>query len=621
MLDRVLTDLEAMERVLSVFATPLTPSAFAGAFERLCDSLRVPLHLVYRGAEADREHVERDVRAWVRLMEIVRETMAAAAEERPAGEPLPLRQHTEMVRLALLRERYNVREEFGRGVLVTSIDETRGLPVEVMFVAGLVDGEFPSVYQTEVFLSVRRQRIREQRHNWRNRYLFYQAVTNWSDRLYLTYPDSDGDVDFVRSPFVDAFLAAVEADEWNGGAGTPLEATLWSPDDALRWFASRRTAGSGIPASLQNRLEKVRFAAAVERSRAGFHDRPGYEGILGSALSERCLHVLRERRDEVYSISELETYQACPFRYMAEHLLRLFVPEDFREDLSAVERGSLLHEALRRFFTDRRTRGMPPLAGCSEETFEAALHDLKSVLEEELAVHTIPDPFWEVDRQILLGEESGTGGIARAFLEAERSRLVETTPAYFEAAFGGARGPGADDLLSTEEPLRLGGVLLRGRIDRVETGDGFYAVMDYKTGRELPGRADLEAGLSLQLPVYLGAAGELLGERGGHPAAALYCQLRDQARFVVALADRRYGGRAFLTREGTRRPVLEEPEFRGLIDSAYRTLGRAVEGIASARFPLTEPHLVKRVCTFCPYSLMCRIQSSRKVTPTEPEEQ
>ena len=97
----------------------------------------------------------------------------------------PLRRFLDQLTVAVSRERYNVHERFRNGVLVTSIDETRGLSVGTMIVAGLMDGEFPSVYQPEVFLSEERQVLRRRRHEWQQRYLFYQAVTNFSDRLVL----------------------------------------------------------------------------------------------------------------------------------------------------------------------------------------------------------------------------------------------------------------------------------------------------------------------------------------------------------------------------------------------------------------------------------------------------
>ena len=100
----------------------------------------------------------------------------------------------------------------------------------------------------------------------------------------------------------------------------------------------------------------------------------------------------------------------------------------------------------------------------------------------------IPDVFWEMEKELILGR-GGTGeGLLRRFLEHERGRQDSMEPAYFEVSFGGTPGtPGtADRILSREEPVTFGGARLRGRIDRVEIGDGFFAVMDYKTGKRHP---------------------------------------------------------------------------------------------------------------------------------------
>ena len=151
------------------------------------------------------------------------------------GEEHPLRFTLEHLITAVLRERYNVREEFGAGVLVTSIDETRGLPMRVMILAGCVDGEFPEPYQTEVFLSAERRRERERRSVWQNRYLFYQAVTNWTERCYLTFPRSEGGKDLVPSSFIDSLRSVVRTEEWESLGSAPWAGGIFSREELYGW--------------------------------------------------------------------------------------------------------------------------------------------------------------------------------------------------------------------------------------------------------------------------------------------------------------------------------------------------------------------------------------------------
>ena len=191
-------DIDALGEVLRPFTRPMTAADFEREFLLLMDRLSVAKNLIDPQLRSLPDLVEKDIRAYTDLRELLRQITGIIEVQGGGGVAEPLQLHLERLKTAIGRERYNTREVFGRGVLVTSIEETRELPVDVMIVAGLVDGEFPSPYQPEVFLSARRRKEREQRQRWENRYLFYQAVTNWTEQLYVTYPLRDAGVDLIR---------------------------------------------------------------------------------------------------------------------------------------------------------------------------------------------------------------------------------------------------------------------------------------------------------------------------------------------------------------------------------------------------------------------------------------
>ena len=66
-------------------------------------------------------------------------------------------------------------------------------------------------------------------------------------------------------------------------------------------------------------------------------------------------------------------------------------------------------------------------------------------------------------------------------------------------------------------PYNTGKVKLRGKIDRIDLDEKNmkYSVIDYKTGSKAPLVKELREGFSLQLPVYLAAAGEMLKDKYG----------------------------------------------------------------------------------------------------------
>jgi hypothetical protein len=274
----------------------------------------------------------------------------------------------------------------------------------------------------------------------------------------------------------------------------------------------------------------------------------------------------------------------------------------------------------------RRERNAPPLKGASEGDFEQAVKELTAITALKMESLDIPDVFWDIEKELILGRGESGDGLLRRFLENERRRDDAMEPGYFEVSFGGTPGtPGtADRLLSRPEPVSLGGARLRGRIDRVDTGDGFFAVMDYKTGRDVPGLGDIREGLSLQLPAYIFAAGELLNAAGRGdlvPAGGFYYRLRDEVGLKPALVADSFRGRAFAAGSRSRQVVRDEREIDEIIGETGRFVGKILEGITGGRFPLTRPELVRKLCGHCGFRTVCRIQSLKHVTPESPEEQ
>ncbi len=624
-MERAESDLLTLGAMTNELTGECAPAEFHRRFRRMLGRLGVARNLVAVRGDGAAGVVERDIRAYAKFLEVLSETMELLAFQDGPLATHTLKDYAEQLTAAILRERYNVREQFGRGVLITSIDETRGLSMDVMIVAGLVDGEFPSVYQPEVFLSNERRSKREQRYIWQNRYLFYQAVTNWVSHLYLTIPKREGEIDLVRSSFVDALLNVARVEEWTAGENIPFEQTLAAEDEVLGWYGSGMESvpdGAGLPDGFSERLKEARHAAAVERSRTALHNLPDYEGILPEALSDDARRLLSNLRSDVFSVTQLETYGQCPFRFFARRLLNLHAPGNFEESLTPIEKGSILHEALFEFFTLRRGEGLSPISLCSDEQFEAAVTDLTRIIDAKMSALEIPDAFWALDRELLLGSSTGGRGLVREFLEVERKRAVQSKPLYFEVGFGGTDAR-TDAILSTPEPVVLGDIRLRGKVDRVEVGDGFFAIVDYKTGAVLPGIDDIRSGMSLQLALYLRVMEQLLESvhrRHLQPAGGLYYRLRSPVKVTAGLADGTYAKIAFTSSANSRQVLRSAPEFQDVLDGAVRSAAASVAAMAEGRFPLTAPENIEKVCTFCDYKTICRIQTVRHVHPTMPEE-
>jgi ATP-dependent helicase/DNAse subunit B len=208
--------------------------------------------------------------------------------------------------------------------------------------------------------------------------------------------------------------------------------------------------------------------------------------------------VLDELRVRPWSASSLELWIACPARWFVERMLR---PESPEPDPEPLTRGGLAHAALRDTLEGLRER-----TGSARVT-TARLGLAHELLGEALARH---------EREFPLSVRAERVPSARRRLEADLERYLTHAaaqdsplePKWLELGFGFEDEEGCLPALDLG-----GGVMLRGRIDRIDVTPGGEAVVyDYKGARVTPGARWIEDG-KIQLALYMRAAERLLGVR------------------------------------------------------------------------------------------------------------
>ncbi|MBX6365929.1 MAG: PD-(D/E)XK nuclease family protein, partial [Gemmatimonadetes bacterium] len=260
-----------------------------------------------------------------------------------------------------------------------------------------------------------------------------------------------------------------------------------------------------------------------------------YNGVIEDpALVAELAAEFGEAR--VWSPSQLEELAKCPWAYFSGRLLGLERRDEPEDDLDPAVRGSMVHDALRRFF-DRAVARLGGPVLLRREDLEWAAPELKACLAEAI-------------------EAAGETWLGHPLLrEAKRQELSRLLDRYLE--FEVARN---ENLFGTHplnrRVLRTGvvaheltfdGVVLerdgvrvrfRGRIDRVEAGmderiEGaarFLVAIDYKYSRyATPGGGEAKAwadGVVLQVPLYAYALERL--EEGKAVARVEYRALKQR---------------------------------------------------------------------------------------------
>jgi ATP-dependent helicase/DNAse subunit B len=416
--------------------------------------------------------------------------------------------------------------------------QAEGLRIPVVFVVGLADGNFPTARADDWIIGDRHRLTTKglttrASHRQVQRLQFLRAVRTATEQLIFTRSLADADgAALLPSVFWEESLTQGDTIEKipNTEVTPPHLDRVFSPGELLQRLVQVLRHGSPDPheaeaiTQLQSRIPPD-LAPRIEAEDGRRSTR--YTAHDGRLTDPQTLRLLQAKRGEAhrYSASELETYAACPFRYLGERLLRLEETEEEEPDLDAAEVGTALHHILAEFY---RTPNLDLYSPQAEERLTALTH--KEVAGATVRLGPALQEAWrrQLRKQALawLANERAIRTGAQASAQPEE----QLTPTYLEWSFGQKLRPGVDPH-STTEPLRMGGYQVGGIIDRIDTDrQGGYTIYDYKTGRTPSINDIIKRKVRLQVPLYLIAARRLELPGAKTPIGGAYYGLRDRKR-------------------------------------------------------------------------------------------
>jgi RecB family exonuclease len=339
----------------------------------------------------------------------------------------------------------------------------------------------------------------EARNRWadRERELLRAVVASAGRTLtVLSSRTTDGGRESVVSSFVEALERA---------AGT-------MPHEEV---ATSRVCTPAFPLAVSGRaVEQGAAAARIERGRLMEEESPWH----GTVHDDAVRGALTQRFDvsrHVWSPTSLESLAVCGFQWVSRRLLNLETLEDPDDDASAAVRGTVLHDALRRFFDGERdaSGGAPVLLTMErlETARDRVTEAFRAAFDAVAAAEWLGAPALRAARQaewlrIFDGYLQAEAAMHSKWMEArawQHKQPMHTGVLQHEMAFG---------------PLDLDvdglAIRVRGTMDRVEVGvderlenpERWRAVVDYKsTEGSVPGGGNKKAfddGVVVQLPLY-----------------------------------------------------------------------------------------------------------------------
>jgi ATP-dependent helicase/nuclease subunit B len=455
------------------------------------------------------------------------------------------------------------------------------------------------------------------------RYYGYIACTRARERLVVTYAAADIRGKLLNpSPFV-SHLARLFPELWV----EKFSEVEWQQAEHASELAAPLIDGKHPELAPLRTLEP--FVDLVARA----------DQLNAAGINKRLALEMAERlyaNPLATSVSALEDFAACPFRFFLKSGLRIRERDEFEADVR--QKGSFQHEVLREFHvraTRDGQRWRDWSAGAARELLGEIGKEKLGTFEEGLFV---TDAARQFAGETLIGNLQNLVGTLVAWMTS-----YEFDPREVELSFG------LDDSTLPGWKIDLGAgraLLLRGRIDRLDlfqppgSDETLAVVVDYKSSPRKLDATKLFNGLELQLLSYLGLLRQLTPAAGLPkliPAGVFYVGLRGSegtaptrnkaleageperrlafqhsGRINEAWAphlDKAGLGQQFKIRPRSRE-MFPAAEFEELIDDVEKHLkklgNRVLDGVVEIR-PYRKGE--ETACDWCEFHAVCRFDS------------
>ena len=401
----------------------------------------------------------------------------------------------------------------GAGVYLGRPAGIAGADYAVVYAVGMAERQFPPSPRANPWLAENPAELREQAAL--ERYDFLAAIAA-ARKAVLCWPQATAD---LRLAYPSRWLveAANYLHQTHGGVNRLNYETIGQGAGHEHWLttiASRQSGLSGVTessamdaadyrlmhlAANPDRLNDAAIAdTRMRRALTARNARNGdslteWDGLVATDDKEISRVANIGGQGNPISPSALETWANCPYMYFLSRVLSVSAPpEDEDDELSALDRGSMVHKILERFVKESDGSQTETLLDFAEKEFN----------NMEISGITGRYLLWEMQKEAI---RSGLSN----FLDAEREWFGGNTPEISDAEVD------FDDVGVDVDGLAE--VRFRGKIDRLDVIGGEVRVRDFKTGnpdkyrivnrRDGTSRAEYSVsnGRALQLPVYVAA--------------------------------------------------------------------------------------------------------------------
>lgn len=473
-------------------------------------------------------------------------------------------------------------------VIVGDVSRSRSHKVRTVFIIGINDGEFPSIYKDEGFFNDKdREYLKAQGFDLANGSLenlyeenfnIYKAFTIAEEKLFLSYASSDNEGRTLRPSILITKLKKIYP-------------KLKETSDIITQEKEIITTNN----TFDNLIEKLNAYQEGEEIEDIWFDvlkyyenNPLWKGrLLKSLEGIKYTNVPEKIKPEFIkklygetlhtTISRLERYRSCPFSFYLEYGLKLKEKKSLK--LQPIDTGSFMHEVIDEFFEEVSTKKIN-IKDLDKAEIEKIV---KQIIEEKLNLKA-NYIFKSIPKFIVL-----TNRLCRLvtlsivyIVQGLQSTDFEVVGNEIEFKNGKEYKPIE---IITEDGRK---VEITGKIDRIDlakdaTGK-YIRIIDYKSSAKDINLNEVLAGLQLQLITYLDAVCE---EKDVIPAGVLYFGLTEPKLDKVKNAKN-------ITDEEVEQKIREHFRMNGLVLAEMNVINMMDNNLKDGEKSTTIPVKLKK---------------------------
>lgn len=334
--------------------------------------------------------------------------------------------------------------------------------------------------------------------NQREKFSLFQLLQE-PKKLYVSYPTNDGSNTLLASPFVDELSKLFTSGDKNLLENAVNDTTVYTKEQAIsELILNKRYIKDSMPMTMPS----FDFFNKLYGKNAD-----AYDFLCNGDVKIQCGKQLY-LAESTTSVSKITEFYRCPYKFFLQY--GLGVKPRATAELKKTDLGNILHAVLEKY-----VRQMDKTES-DEKTVALAQNIFDKVMQKDAYAGIVRD-------------KTLTGTIAN--LKNEAATMCNVVKHHFatskfennatELKFGPNQVlPPVEISFGTDK------MLLVGTIDRVDTWNNHFIVIDYKSGGSASkfGEKELYCGLKLQLLVYLTAIQKAFGLI---PAGYYYFNLHD----------------------------------------------------------------------------------------------